>query len=162
MNPVMPTDHSWIPFVLTFLLIDERAMALLPLAVEYQIIDLQKLYEHHLASAPSQHQNLYMIDGTNLVRMLKIAEELNLVNFKYRMINKCAALLPGKEIDRQWSLPENKGIPDKCYNQIIRYSCFIRRNGLMGSKHVKFCIVFRTVGQSHERLCLYEKLCCLA
>ena len=100
-------------------------MTLLPLAVEYQIIDLQKLCEHHLADAPSQHRDPFMTDGTNLVRMLKISEELNLENFKCRMINKCAALLTGEEIDRQWSLPENKGIPDRCYHQIIRYVCFM-------------------------------------
>ena len=52
--------------------------------------------------------------------MVKLAEDLNLEDFKCRMINKCAALLSGEEIDRQWSLPENKGLSDKSYNQIIR------------------------------------------
>ena len=54
------------------------------------------------------------------VRMVKLAEDLNLEEFKNRMINKCAAKLSGEEIDRQWSLPENKGLSDKSYNQIIR------------------------------------------
>ena len=120
-NPLMPTDSSQLPFVLTFLFIEEKAMALLPLAVEYQIIDLQKLCEHHLAVAETES---YRYDPP-IVRMLKISEELNLENFKCRMINKCAALLTGEEIDRQWRLPENKGIPDRCYHQIIRYVCFM-------------------------------------
>ena len=47
-------------------------MTLLPLAVEYQIIDLQKLWEHRLAAAQTEGCN------PPLVRMLKIAEELNL------------------------------------------------------------------------------------
>ena len=142
-------------------------MALLPLAVEYQIEDLQKLCEHHLAaydsscqeyqesrfsgvattygsytessipasmfgcgftqtrsSAPSYPSSDTYFDGRfnyhQQVRMVKLAEDLNLEDFKCRMINKCAAKLSGEEIDRQWSLPEHKGLSDKSYNQIVR------------------------------------------
>ena len=137
--------------------VDEKAMALLPLAVEYQIGDLQKFCEHHLAAYDSSCQeyqewesrsygsttaraqfsfarsstlssppssDTYYYNGRfnyhQQVRMVKLAEDLNLEEFRGRMINKCAAKLRGKEIDRQRSLPENKGLSDKSYNQIIR------------------------------------------
>ena len=127
--------------------VDEKAMSLLPLAVEYQIEDLQKLCEHHLAAYDSKCQEYResrfsgittmratysrihpssdtYFDGRfnyhQQVRMVKLAEDLNLEEFKSRMINKCAAKLSGEENDRQWSLPENEGLSDKSYNQIIR------------------------------------------
>ena len=117
-------------------------MALLSLAVEYQIEDLQKLCEHHLAAYDcnyKEYQESRSVGGIIItsppssdtyfdgrfnyhqqVRMVKLAEDLNLEEFKSRMINKCAAKVSGEEVDRQWSLPENKGLSDKSYNQIIR------------------------------------------
>lgn len=100
---------------------DDIAIALLPLATEYQIECLQKLCgQHFLRDTYSSHQFVYQTDHTPKLEMLTLADIHHLRNLKEKLTIKCAARLDIEEIKRQKLLPENKTLSDEAFIKLLR------------------------------------------
>lgn len=98
-----------------FIILDEVAVALLPLAVEYQIKCLQEICSAHFSRA-----SLYDMAHIPTLEMLTLAETHSLADLKEKMLIKCAAKLGTAEIDRQRLLPENKAMTEQTYIRLLR------------------------------------------
>lgn len=98
---------------------DHKSMAILPLAVEYQMETLQHICEDQLMERLPCGQSS-IPKGIPLLVMLTLAERLQLKELTAQMIEKCAARLTIQEIDRQKELPENNSLPAETYHQLIK------------------------------------------
>ena len=93
-------------------MLGNRAILLLPLALEYAITELQ---EHCTNTFKNEELNPTLL-------MLTTAEKLDLKDLREEMVKICARKMPIAELELQKKSTDNKELANNTYVEVLRYT----------------------------------------